>query len=619
MSEKLIKSVTDLKNIKDEHLGNIKKYKFIINICAGAGCVSSGCMAVKDKLVSELKKTNMLDKVKINQTGCIGPCFLGPTMLIYPKGIFYTKLKPEYIEEIVKEHIVGNKVVEKYCFFDKGKEINIPDIGDIDFFKYQKKIVLRNCGTIDYSSIEDYISNDGYFALAKALTEMDRDSVIDMMKKSGLRGRGGGGFSTGLKWELGKKSVSDKKFIVCNADEGDPGAFMDRSLLEGDPHCVIEGLMIGGYSIGADKGFVYVRAEYPLAVERLGIAINEAKKCGILGNNILGTDFNFDIEIRIGAGAFVCGEETALMQSIEGKRGEPKQKPPFPSEKGLFGKPTVINNVETYGCVAPIILNGAEWFASIGVKNSTGTKVFALAGDINNTGIAEVPMGISLREIIFNVGGGIPNNKKFKAAQTGGPSGGCITSEYLNTPVDYDSLVKLGAIMGSGGLIVMDEHKCMVDVARFFMEFVQDESCGKCIPCRVGTKRMLETLERITRGLGKEGDIEFLEELSHIIKDTALCGLGQTAPNPVLSTIKYFRDEYEAHVKYKKCPAGVCKSLITYSILSEKCVGCTACANACPVGCITGAKKELHKIDNTKCTKCGTCYEKCRFGAVTKD
>ncbi|HOV14339.1 MAG TPA: NADH-quinone oxidoreductase subunit NuoF [Spirochaetota bacterium] len=619
MKEIIVKTRDDLDKIKESFIKNTSKFKYVINVCGGAGCVSSGCHDVQERLKASIKKIDMEDKVKVNETGCIGPCFLGPTLLFYPDGVFYTKVKPDDVETIVASHILSGKVVEKYCYYDTKKAMYVPKLEDIDFFKFQKKIVLNNCGLIDHASVDEYISKDGYFGIAKALTEMSPEQVIDEIKKSGLRGRGGGGFPTGLKWELGRKSQADQKYMICNADEGDPGAFMDRSLLEGDPHCVIEGMMIGGYAIGATKGVVYVRAEYPLAVERLDVAIKDARKKGILGKNLFGTGFDFDIEIRIGAGAFVCGEETALLQSVEGKRGEPRQKPPFPAQKGLFGKPTIINNVETFGSIPSIILHGGEWLASIGIKTSTGTKVFALAGDITNTGIVEVPMGMSLREILYDVGGGIPGNKKFKAAQTGGPSGGCITAEYLNTPVDYDSLTKLGTIMGSGGLIAMDEDKCMVDVARFFMEFVQDESCGKCVPCRLGTKRMLEILERITKGQGEKGDIELLEELGASIKDSALCGLGQTAPNPVLSTIRFFRDEYEAHVNDKKCPAGVCKSLLNYSILKEKCVGCTACALVCPVNAISGAKKQLHSIDQSKCVKCDSCFQKCRFDAIIKN
>ena len=618
MKNIIVKGKDDLDKIKKNFIKNSSKFKYIVNVCGGAGCISSGCKDVKNKLEECIKKIDMGDKVKINETGCIGPCFLGPTLLVYPHGIFYTKIKPDDIETIVANHILSDKIVEKFCYYDEKKGIHIPKIEDIDFFKFQKKIVLSNCGLINHSSIDEYISKDGYLAIAKALTEMSPETVIDEVKKSGLRGRGGGGFLTGVKWELGRKSESDQKYIICNADEGDPGAFMDRSLLEGDPHSIIEGIMIAGFAIGATEGVVYVRAEYPLAVERLDNAIIDARNMGILGKNIFGSGCDFDIEIRIGAGAFVCGEETALLQSVEGKRGEPKQKPPFPAQKGLFNKPTIINNVETFGNIPAIILRGGDWFASIGVKSSTGTKVFALAGDIKNTGIVEVPMGMSLREILFDVGGGIPGNKKFKAAQTGGPSGGCITSEFLNSPVDYDSLTKLGTIMGSGGLIAMDENKCMIDVARFLMEFVQDESCGKCVPCRLGTKRMLEILERITKGLGEKGDIELLEELGASIKDTALCGLGQTAPNPVLSTIRFFRDEYEAHINEKKCPSGVCKSLLNYTILREKCVGCGACIPVCPVGAITGTKKQLHFLDQNICTKCGSCYQKCRFEAVVK-
>ncbi|NLY43431.1 MAG: FAD-dependent oxidoreductase [Clostridiaceae bacterium] len=569
----MVRNVDDLIKIKQDFLEQMKKYSHIIQICSGAGCVSSKCEEVRDALIRELEKAGIAENIKISLTGCMGSCDIGPAMIIQPEGVFYCRLKAEDMEQLVKKHLLAGEIEEQFCYKDRETKKAVPYLKDIDFFKRQQKIVLRNCGNIDFSSVDEYISNDGYMALAKVITEMTPEQVISEVKKSGLRGRGGGGFPTGIKWEATRKSPGDIKFVVCNADEGDPGAFMDRSLLEGDPHSVIEGMAIAGYAVGANKGYVYVRAEYPLAVERLDMAIKEARKKGILGNNILGTDFSFDIEIRIGAGAFVCGEETALIASIEGKRGEPRQKPPFPAQSGLLGKPTVLNNVETYGNIPVIILKGADWFRSIGTEKSTGTKVFALAGDINNTGIIEVPMGITLGEVIFDVGGGIPKGKQFKVAQTGGPSGGCLTREHLNTPIDYDSLVELGAIMGSGGLICMDEDTCMVDMARFFMDFVQDESCGKCVACRLGSKRMLEILERITQGKGQEGDIELLEELGEIIKDTALCGLGQTAPNPVLSTIKYFREEYEEHIKYKYCRAGTCSELFL-----------SPCENACPAG-----------------------------------
>ena len=568
-----IASVQDLHDVKQKYMNEINAYKYIIQVCGGAGCVSSGCGEAEAALMKALEKYALASSVKVKITGCIGTCDVGPTMIIYPDGVFYCSLEPKDMETIVKRHLLGKEIVEELCYKDKASHETIPLLKDIDFFKRQQKIVLKNCGSIDYGSLDEYIANDGYFALGKMLTHMTPDAVIEEVTQSGLRGRGGGGFPTGLKWRFARKAQSTQKYVICNADEGDPGAFMDRSLLEGDPHLVIEGMEIAGYAVGANKGYVYVRAEYPLAVERLEQAIQEARRRNLLGQNILGTDFEFDIEVRIGAGAFVCGEETALIASVEGMRGEPRQKPPFPADKGLFGKPTVLNNVETYGNLASIILKGAQWYASIGTEKSKGTKVFALAGDINNTGIIEVPMGITLGEVIYDVGGGIPKGKKFKVAQTGGPSGGCLTNEHLNASIDYDSLVELGAIMGSGGLICMDEDTCMVDVARFFMEFVQEESCGKCVACRLGTKRMLEILERMTQGAGQEGDVELLLELGEGIKDTALCGLGQTAPNPVLSTIKYFRHEYDEHIRHKHCPAGVCGDLFI-----------SPCENACPAG-----------------------------------
>jgi len=569
--ELCLKAVKDLENTKKRFQDHISNYKYKILVCSGAGCISSNCSQVKEALIKALDQFNLQDKVKVTETGCIGSCDLGPVMVVNPEGVFYSKLDPSDIPEIVQSHLVNGKIKTDKTYFDRKTGEYIPYIKDIKFFKDQVKIALNNCGKIDYADLEEYIANDGYFAIAKALSGLTPVNVVDEIKKAGLRGRGGGGFPTGVKWEAGLKAVSDQKYIVCNADEGDPGAFMDRSLLEGDPHSVIEGMMLGGFAIGASKGYVYVRAEYPLAVERLDLAIRKARAAGLLGKNILQSNFSFDLEIRIGAGAFVCGEETALMASIEGERGEPRQKPPFPFQKGLFGKPTIINNVETFANVPSIIRNGSDWYRKYGTENSRGTKVFALAGDINNTGLVEVPMGVTLGDIVFDIGGGVPKNKDFKAAQTGGPSGGCITKEYLNTPIDYDSLVKLGAIMGSGGLICMDEDTCMVDMARFFMEFVQEESCGKCTPCRLGTKRMLEILERITKGEGKEGDIELLLELGETIKDTAICGLGQTAPNPVLSMIKNFREEYEEHIKYKYCRAGVCADLFL-----------SPCENACP-------------------------------------
>lgn len=570
---KMIHSIQDLDFIKEKYTEEVGQYQRTLLFCSGSGCVSSNCGEVKDALIEELKNSDLLSKVKLNITGCIGFCDVGPIMTVLPDGVFYCHLKPENMKQIVEQHLIKGQIVEEFCYTDINTGKKVPLMDDIDFFKGQNKIVLKDCGRIDYRSMDEYIANGGYYALEKVLGESSPEQVIEEVKNSGLRGRGGGGFLTGLKWQLAAKTKGDQKYVICNADEGDPGAFMDRSLLEGNPHLLLEGMAIAGYAIGANKGFVYVRAEYPLATEALEFAIKQASERGILGKNIFGSDFNFDIEIRIGAGAFVCGEETALMASVEGKRGEPKQKPPYPSDEGLFGKPTVISNVETLSNVPEILLRGADWFSNIGTEKSKGTKVFALAGDINNTGIIEVPMGLTLGEIIFDIGGGIPKGKKFKVAQTGGPSGGCLTSEHLNTPVDYDSLVELGAIMGSGGLICMDEDTCMVDVARFFMEFVQDESCGKCTACRLGTKRMLEILERITIGEGKEGDVELLEEIGNTIKDTALCGLGQTAPNPVLSTIQYFRNEYDEHIKNKYCRAGVCGELFI-----------SPCENACPAG-----------------------------------
>ncbi|MGC8771070.1 MAG: NADH-ubiquinone oxidoreductase-F iron-sulfur binding region domain-containing protein [Brevinematia bacterium] len=572
MSKK-ITNFEELKKLKSEAIKEYGKYKFVVRLCGGAGCVSSDCLAIKKALEEELEKAKLKNNVLINLTGCIGSCAIGPVMIVEPDEVFYTKLSVSDITKIVNSHFIGGKILVEKTYYDKKKNNYIPYIKDIEFFKKQLKIVLRNCGKIDYSSVVQYIMNDGYFAIAKVLEKMKPEDVIKIVKNSGLRGRGGGGFPTGLKWEAGYNAKSKEKYIVCNADEGDPGAFMDRSVIEGDPHSIIEGMLIGGYAIGAKKGFVYIRAEYPLAVERLEEAIKKARSYGFLGKNILGSSFDFDIEIRIGAGSFVCGEETALMASIEGKRGEPKQKPPFPFERGIFGKPTIINNVETFANIPPIILNGAEWFSSIGTEKSKGTKVFALAGNIQNTGLVEVPLGTTLGEIIFELGGGLTKNKKFKAAQTGGPSGGCITKENLNEPLDYDNLTKLGTIMGSGGLIVMSEDACMVDVARFFMDFVQDESCGKCTPCRIGTKRMLEILERITKGKGKLEDIKLLEELGETIKITAICGLGQTAPNPVLSTLRNFKEEYEEHIKDKYCRAGVCSELFL-----------SPCQNACPAG-----------------------------------
>ncbi len=617
-----IKSLKDLNDVKTSFKEQESKYQYVAHVCYAAGCLSSDCREVKEAFVRALEHEKLTDRVKINLTGCMGACTLGPTLIINPGQTLYCNLKPSDMAHIVKEHIKKGKIDLKYCYKDPETGKEIPHMQDINFFKHQKKIVLRNCGTIDFASLEEYIANDGYFALCKALASMTSVQVVDEVKRSGMRGRGGGGFPTGLKWEMASKEISDQKYIICNADEGDPGAFMDRSLLEGDAHAVIEGMIIGGYAIGATKGVVYIRAEYPIAIERLTIALKAAQKVGLLGTNILSSGFDFDIEIRIGAGAFVCGEETALMASVEGRRGEPTQKPPFPVQRGLYEKPTVINNVETFGSIAPILLQGAEWFASIGTEKSKGTKVFALAGDIRMKGLIEVPMGISLGKILFDIGGGIPKHKNFKVAQTGGPSGGCLTAEHLNTPIDYDSLIKHGAIMGSGGLISADEDTCMVDMARFFMDFVQEESCGKCTPCRLGTKRMLEILERITVGEGKPGDVEKLIELGTSIKESAICGLGQTAANPVLSTIKYFRHEYDEHIHQKYCRSGVCSELFI-----------SPCQNACPAGVnvpgyialiAAGRVKDAYNLirqDNPFPSICGRvcthpCESKCRRASL---
>ena len=631
-----MKTISDLNAIRERMRSEVKmrkndgsvesKYKHQILICGGTGCHSNHSGDLINEFKALISEKGLQNDVEVIQTGCFGLCAVGPVVIVYPEDAFYSKVKVEDVRAIVEEHIVGGKIIERLLHKDSSvKDRVVATLADTNFYKKQKRVALRNCGVINPENIDDYIAFDGYKALEKVLTEMTQQEVIDTVLKSGLRGRGGAGFPTGRKWQFTHDAKGEEKFVCCNADEGDPGAFMDRSVLEGDPHAVLEAMTIAGYAIGSKQGYIYVRAEYPIAVHRLQVAIAQSREYGLLGDNILGTGFKFDIEIRLGAGAFVCGEETALMTSIEGKRGEPRPRPPFPAIKGLFGKPTLLNNVETYANICQIILKGADWFASMGTEKSRGTKVFALGGKIENTGLVEIPMGTPLRTVIEDIGGGIPNGKKFKAAQTGGPSGGCIPAEHLDIPIDYDNLTSIGAMMGSGGLIVMDEDNCMVDIAKFFLEFTVDESCGKCTPCRIGNKRLLELLTKVTEGTATMEDLDKMEELCYYIKANSLCGLGQTAPNPVLSTLKYFRSEYEAHIKEKRCPAGVCKKLLNFTIDKDKCIGCGMCQRGCPASAIarTDYVAEGHKlasmaIDPAKCVKCGACMSTCKFGAISK-
>ena len=593
-------------------------YKSHVLVCGGTGCTSNGSAKIREELARQLKANHMEDDVQIVETGCFGLCAVGPVVIVYPEAAFYSGVHADDVTDIVNEHLIKGRLVTRLLHTERVGEPPVKALTDTEFYRRQTRVALRNCGVIDPENIDEYIARDGYAALIKCLTEYEPQQVIDMVKASGLRGRGGAGFPTGTKWQFVKNAAGDVKYVCCNADEGDPGAFMDRSVLEGDPHSVIEAMTIAAYAVGGTQGYIYVRAEYPIAVDRCRIAIKQAREYGLLGKNILGTDFSFDIELRLGAGAFVCGEETALMVSVEGNRGEPRPRPPFPANKGLFGKPTLLNNVETYANITQIIRNGPDWFASMGTEKSKGTKVFALGGKIVNTGLVEVPMGTTLREIVYDIGGGIPKGKQFKAAQTGGPSGGCIPPRHLDVPIDYDKLIEIGSMMGSGGLIVMDEDTCMVDIAKFFLEFTVDESCGKCTPCRIGTKRLLEMLNKVTDGTATMEDLDKMEELCYYIKENSLCGLGQTAPNPVLSTLRYFRDEYEMHIKEKRCPAKVCKKLVSYHI-TDACKGCTLCKRNCPVGAIEGEVRQKHVIDQSKCIKCGACMDGCRFKAIVKE
>ena len=631
-----MKTLEELKAVRESMVGEValrthgnasSKYERHVLVCGGTGCTSSGSPKLIAKLEEEFAAKGLTDKVQIVKTGCFGLCERGPILIVYPEGSFYSRVELDEVTRIVDEHLIGGNPVKEFLYEETVDGDNIKSLEETSFYNKQMRVALRNCGVINPECIDEYVGRDGYAALGKVLKEMTPEDVIQTILDSGLRGRGGGGFPTGMKWKLARNIVPDAdiKYVCCNADEGDPGAFMDRSILEGDPHVLLEAMTIAGYAIGANQGYVYVRAEYPIAVDRLNIAIQQAREAGMLGKDIFGTGFDFDIDLRLGAGAFVCGEETALMTSIEGNRGEPRPRPPFPAEKGLYNKPTILNNVETYANIPQIILNGADWFKGIGTEKSKGTKVFALGGKINNTGLVEVPMGTTLRTVIEEIGGGIPNGKKFKAAQTGGPSGGCIPAEHFDIPIDYDNLIGIGSMMGSGGLIVMDEDNCMVDIAKFFLEFTVDESCGKCTPCRIGTKRMYEILDKITKGQGTLEDIDKLEELCYHIKTNSLCGLGQTAPNPVLSTLKFFRDEYIAHVVDKKCPAGVCKDLLSFEIIKDSCIGCGLCAKQCPASAITrtdyiapGKKLAAMEIDKDKCVKCGACVASCKFKAIIK-